>query len=316
MCPAGCCGPEPAADRGRSVQRAVELLGKTLFQSLDTPALNKWTTVGPAVSKVALQLSFYNVLERALTHSLEKRSKKRRRRQEEEEESDFGIDEIVGPDQHDVKTQRKKATRRQQIVLSFIRSQWSFLKLLMWVAICEPVMVIHFRLFKFGTWSSHSSDRRIGIFEFCSEASPAKVALRSLTGMLSPGSSRSSELQLLVQSRFGPPTSWGQAMRQCFWSAVSGGISMLWRKLILPFRSFPWRFCAFVNPDLSESQRMASGREFLQAPKCCLDDGFSLRLRKHIDAQDLLLLSLMEALVKHFLSCPCLSACLLACLPP
>ena len=73
-------------------------------------------------------MSFYNVLEKALTHSLEKRSKRHRRHQdlEEEDESDFSIGEIVGTDQHDVKTMCKKASRRQLIALSFIRNDSSF----------------------------------------------------------------------------------------------------------------------------------------------------------------------------------------------
>ena len=83
---------------------------------------------GQAVAKVCLQLSFYNVLEKALTHSLEERSKRHRRYQdpEEEDESDFSIGEIFGADQHNVKTMHKKASRRQLIVLSFIRNDSPF----------------------------------------------------------------------------------------------------------------------------------------------------------------------------------------------
>ena len=210
VCPAGCCGPEPVSDRAESIKRAVTLLERSIFQSVDLPALNKWTTVARSMAKVCLQVSFFDVLDKAMTHTLAKRNKRSRL---DDDVSDFSDGEIVGHGQDDIRTMRKKATRRQRIVLTFIQSKWTFHKLLMWLSVCEPVMIIHYRLFKFGTWRSHCADSRVGIFAFCGADSPAIAAFRSLTGMLSPGVRGRSQELLLMQMRFGAMHSWPLAMR-------------------------------------------------------------------------------------------------------
>ena len=67
-CPPGCCDPEsvvPAADRGKSVERAFGLVKRFVSPCLSEPAANKYTKVDPVMRKLALAANFFGLLRRA-----------------------------------------------------------------------------------------------------------------------------------------------------------------------------------------------------------------------------------------------------------
>ena len=46
---------------------------------------------------------------------------------------------------------------------------------MMWVPLCDPLMAIHYKLFKYGTWYGHRVSDRVSVFDFCSDASSNPV---------------------------------------------------------------------------------------------------------------------------------------------
>ena len=56
----------------------------------------------------------------------------------------------------------------------------------MWVSLCDPLMTIHYKLFKYGTWYGHRVSDRVPVFDFCSDATsnPVVEALDSLARIL------------------------------------------------------------------------------------------------------------------------------------
>ena len=59
-----------------------------------------------------------------------------------------------------------------------------------------------------------------------------------------------------------------------------------WRRFVVRLRSCPWRLALVVDTSLSEPERREIAREFLDAALCCLDEGFSQKLRLFFLAVD------------------------------
>ena len=74
LCPAGCCGLEPCADRAKSVSRAVDLVMAVICPHMTKPAANRFTKVAPVVGSVCLKLNFFTVFKKAMRRLLANRS--------------------------------------------------------------------------------------------------------------------------------------------------------------------------------------------------------------------------------------------------
>ena len=56
----------------------------------------------------------------------------------------------------------------------------------------------------------------------------------------------------------------------------------VWARLVLPYSGFPWKLAALANPGLTDAEADSIVNEFLRAGACCLDTGFSARLRRQV----------------------------------
>ena len=72
--------------------------------------------------------------------------------------------------------------------------------------------------------------------------------------------------------------------------------AMLWAKVELVFRTYPWLLILLGDPELSHEQKLPIAVGFFNEPECNLDEGFSLWLRRTVAGpEELLKLSAMFA---------------------
>ena len=78
-------------------------------------------------------------------------------------------------------------------------------------------------------------------------------------------------------------------------------VGQLARKLILPWQQYPWRLWPLAWQDSSLADRRSCAQDLLSSRPCCLDSGFSQRLKgMHRTQEELLSLELQSFLQKVF----------------
>lgn len=153
-------------------------------------------------------------------------------------------------------------------------------------------MILHAVLFKNATWFTDRSPQELSrschlFATFCDpDANPAWASLQELLGILKDPEPF---LALLVW-KFGPVAQWPQPRRRIVRKAVIVMKGQLARKLVLPWQQYPWRLWPPALKDVDEAKRKECARDLLRSPTCCLDSGFSRRLR-HLHPRESELLS-------------------------
>ena len=62
------------------------------------------------------------------------------------------------------------------------------------------------------------------------------------------------------------------------------GISVIWRKLVVSFDSYPWALAPAFDDRHTQRERDTTLEVFFKAPLCCLDLGLSRQLREAFPA--------------------------------
>ena len=162
---------------------------------------------------------------------------------------------------------------------------------MLWCELAKGAMTLHAMLFKNVTWHSDRSERELSrpvhlLGRLCRpDINPAWANLRDLLGILEDPEAN---LSLLVW-RFWPPAEWHQARRRIVRKAIMVMSGQLARKLIMPWLHYPWRLWPLALPDVSQEARRACAQQLLQAKPCCLDSGFSQRIKRLHPSEDELL---------------------------
>ena len=187
--------------------------------------------------------------------------------------SDFSNDDVVT---HQVESSSKMGRVQLIKAYRFLNGSTCKYTTLIWVAVCSIIMVIHYKLFKRGTWRSHLNDQeRFGLFDFCSrsERNPAAKALTNLANIIydPEGAGRSHMLPLLL--KFGLVSRWPKRVLTTLHVCLVVAFCLLWRKLFFVFSAFPWLLVPAVDPRSTAAERKASREHFHGAPNCCLDKG-------------------------------------------
>ena len=90
----------------------------------------------------------------------------------------------------------------------------------------------------------------------------------------------------VLVARLGPITEWPAHLIQfgcsCVWTCMGGS----WRRFVHAFKQYPWRFGGLVSDSMSNDAKQELSHEFWNAPECCLDPYFSLRLRQRLVNRD------------------------------
>jgi hypothetical protein len=80
----------------------------------------------------------------------------------------------------------------------------------------------------------------------------------------------------------GSPNASTEALHMIFYSVILES-GHLWRRLIPPYQSYPWKLGRLADQRISADVKYQEALAFLKAPKSELDLGFSLRLRSVIE---------------------------------
>ena len=259
------------------MRKALKLICTVVFHAPPVPAKNRWTKMEPALSQLPLMACFGNgLLLRA--HQRMMRSRKRERNIID----DVASDEVDGWGQvHGVKSQMrsKRATRTFQF-LARCDTPWTLLTCL---CMAQPLFKLHYQLFKCATWASHvkvsEHDKgRVGIRAF---AAPEATNLGQQTlAALQDRLQEDAACWDVVWEMPDPPDKvmWRSFVQPLLLVACS----KFWRSVVDPFRRYPWLLVELVSEEVSESQKKRRAKHFMQVSECCLDRGFSLRLRSMI----------------------------------
>ena len=291
-CPPGCCVPGstvPVADRGASVARAFGLVKRFVAPCISEPAANKYTKVDPVMRRLALAANFFGLLRRALARQFG---------DDGGSQSDISVDAAIGAPSDATKHWRKVKHIKLNRSFSFLKHRASEYLPLIWLCVCSCIMVVHYKLFRHGTWYNHRTAAsgqgsghwpRCNIFDFTSdlETNPVCEALAALASMLlDPEGAGRRHLNLLFFKFGNSYSEWPQRVREYLEGSLLIAFSVLWRKVYHEFQCYPWLLAPAFDVRRSLIDRRAALQKFLDAQTCCLDKGLCLPLRARHGAAD------------------------------
>ena len=258
-----------------TVQKIFDVLSLIWVHCFGLPALNKWLSVLPAVCDFGFLLGFHGVLCAAvvLAHKLEP--------QRTYDDSDLAEDDIIGAPLDAIKSNRKQVKTRARRYVTWVQRAMALPELLLYLAITQDAMQIHYDLFKRGKCSAQSaSDETPGfLFDFCWDTkNRACQIIRLLSEMLlSPGHSNWYLLASLLGDQETWPDSFIMKCRQCLLMLMGG----LWRRMVRRWKQWPWCLCHVVDTRRPMEHRLDWAHQLLDADLCCLDE-FSRKLRARL----------------------------------
>ena len=160
----------PVADRSASVLKAFGLVKRFVAPCISEPSANTYTNVDLVMRKLALATNFYGLLRKAFARKFKETA------ETESERSDFSVDAAIGEPKDQIKHWRKVKRIKQNRAYDFLKHRAIEYLPLVWPCVCSCIMVVHYRLFKHGTWHSRRrAQSRMNIFDFCSDASENPV---------------------------------------------------------------------------------------------------------------------------------------------
>lgn len=267
---AGCC-----SGRDEAVAKAQTLINSKILRPMPLPAMNKWTKVAPTVAHIALVAFFHEgfVVDAFKAVFGELQDTDSELSNNEEAKLEVPINEA--------KRWRLLARRRNLRATNFLLDQQSLWINLLWCHLASGTMALHARLFKNATWFTDrpprelSRSRHLLAVFLDPSANPAWTNVQDLVSILANPDSR---LPLLVW-KFGPLRQWPQPRRRIVRKTIMVMIGQLTRKLIFPWQQYPWCLWPLALSDVDEGVRRACAQDLLSRPSCCLDSGFSQRLK-------------------------------------
>ena len=264
--------------------KGQKLIEEHVLKPMPLPAMNKWTKVAPTVARISLLGLFHNgFLARMFKEEFGEL-------QDEASDLSNNEDDKLAVPINEARKWRILARRRNMRATHFLSDPQSLWINLLWCQLAHGAMKLHGRLFKNATWFSDRPERErhrpihlLGTF-CCFDENPAWANLKDLLGVLAEPEHK---LSLLVWW-FGPLAEWPQARRRIVRKAIMVMAGQLVRKLILPWQQYPWRLWPLALPDAGQEVRRECARSLLHSRPCCLDSGFSQRLRSlHMSEQEL-----------------------------
>ena len=275
ICSAGCC-----QSREDSIDKATGLVQRMFIHAMSIPALNAWTTVAPCVNLVGAMQHFSDLLPQCFGASFQ-----RGPQAESEGSEDEGAE--LGAPVDQTKVWRKLARKRQQKATHFLQDPHSQWLTLLWSVLTAPVMVVHYKLFKRGTWFTERPEPvGGGGNDALSFQDAAWQACLELTTFLLHTDAVQVPAWLPLVGFYGPISSWSQDKLRAVRRSILTLLGKLFRKLLEPWRKYPWKLVEL--PCLSPALRREKAHQFFLENKCCLD-GFSLKLREIMQTEEALL---------------------------
>ena len=167
---------------GTSVKRAQDLTLRLLVPPISEPAENKYTKVDACVRSVPLISRTSGLLRKALGVRLKKEAA-----ESDCEPDHCDADAAIGIPRDEQAYYKEAGHLRLQKIYTFLSHGHAKYMLLVWLAVVQPIMIMHYFLFKHGTWYPYRDFAAdISIFDFCGGTQRNRVAVLvgSLASML------------------------------------------------------------------------------------------------------------------------------------
>ena len=295
--PSHICQPRPGAvccdDREASVGRACDAISKTLLRPIPVPAMNKWTKVFPTMGLTVLISQFYGIIPGAFSDLFGKETADLLSSESSSEnEEDKALDAPI----NEAKKWRKLARKRNLRACRFLNDETSSWLNMLFVVLVEPVMTLHWQLFRHATWFSdrpveasedglRPGQAKARVDAFCQPSkNPASLVILELMKLLQDPTHGLA----LMEPKNGPASAWSQVRKRTVRKAVLIVIGQLARKLVEPFTQFPWRLWPLAS-QTNQQEMQEAATQLLALPSCCCDDGLSGRLRRQFPSVEELL---------------------------
>ena len=283
-CPAGCCGATAAADRSVSLDKACTLAKRIISPSITEPAANKYTKVDPVVRKVALMTNFLGIMRRAVAKRLGRRDASG----DVDDAEVVDVDAAIGIPRDPMQHHKNMGHVKLNKAFNFLRQPAAKYLPLVWLVVCSSIMVVHYKLFKQGTWYGERQGTRCDIFDFCgpTHLNPVAHALSALGSMMfDPLGSGKAHLALLILKFGGNHLAWPSRVVAALQISLVLAFCILWRKIFHYFDSYPWRLAPAFDDRVPDEQQRETMMTFFGARDCCLDSGICKVLRAN-DGRD------------------------------
>ncbi|CAK0827865.1 unnamed protein product, partial [Prorocentrum cordatum] len=264
-----CRGRDCCANRQESVDRAVAAVMVPLRRRLAVPALNRWNTVHPTACVLLLLISLHGLLPRALEKTCGAAVRAMRR-------EDGGLESGSGA--AGLGDFRREQHVRTVKMMRFLSDLLARQRLVLWVAVAAVGMRFHYACFKRGSLHGWLDPKGSALSSFCK--SVVFDTLAQLSSAFDPAAAGHYDLWRLPLALHGPLASWpGEVLREAD-AIVHVFTGSFYRRFDIRLSGYPWRLMRLVDASLDMGARRAEGEELFRANECCLDSGFSLRLRK------------------------------------
>ena len=198
----------------------------------------------PLVSDLVFMCSFHNVFLDALRHAVDPMLDQP---DDNAELPDMSESEMLGLPSTDPSKWHKQERRRALKALRWLESVGTLQSMVLFLHSAQPVMRLHFTLFKHAQQSPSPGDNeRSLIFNFCtpSKSIPIEV-IASLSRLIT-----STEPWTILENMIGAPVSqWPADFKRQTRNAVLSLIAQVWRRLVECYRVWPWLLVPLADPD-------------------------------------------------------------------
>eukprot|EP00435_Cladocopium_sp_Y103_P063735 s662_g25.t1 len=180
---------------------------------------------------------------------------------------------------------RRLARRRQKKAAHFLQDRHCQWMTLLWAVLTSPVMVVHYKLFKRGTWFNERPELSEGGSAAASTfRAAAWDAFLQIGDFLLQQDAVQVPAWIPLVGMYGSVLSWSQdrlrAVRRCIVTLLG----QLWRKLLAPWQKYPWKLVDMMQDHLREGR----ARLFFSERTCVLDC-FSFKLRSFLESVEKML---------------------------
>ena len=163
---------------------------------------------------------------------------------------------------------------------AWLHERESLQDLLLWVAVAQPVLHLHFRLFNNASLHGEKpSGRSVWAFSHLG-ALPARMVQDYATAF-NPADVSYGLIWALPIAMMGDLWTWGPSLLTKAFTALNLTMGNVWRRFKVKLAAYPLKLTELVHPSIPLQERRAAAVSFLDASRCCLDDDFSLKLRAH-----------------------------------
>lgn len=272
-----CAGATCCTDRAHSVHRATSAFMAPLNRRLPIPSLNRWLTLQPLICVFLVIMRLHNILARAEAQVVGTvvRAPSAPVEQDPDIQAEHPEDEY-----------RNQQRRRKARMQSFLSHSETVPKLTIWVSLARGVMDLHFVLFKRGALVGRHATDESALFQLCHKpGNPVATAICDLSTCFIAGSAGAAIWKMAV-TLMGDPSFWNARLLQLAVTSRNCLLGNLWRRFVVRLRSWPWRLAYIVDTTVPMALRRRRAEAFMSSSDCCLDESFSLRLRRLIASTD------------------------------